>query len=435
MSAPLKRALMLSALCWTDLSEQAGFDRTIDVHCREASADEKAAVRSILYGALRRAIFLERLVGKLVSRKPAPEVAALLAVALSQLMDMPEKPYAVVNEAIEAARLHSATARASGLINACLRRYLRERKTLDKALLADRVVRLNAPAWWIDRMAKEFGRDQIEALFETLHKKPPLTLRVNLRKTSVEKWLALAAAEGCPARSLGAEAVLLEKARPVYQIPGFSDGLVSVQDAGAQLAGLFLAPKDGERILDACAAPGGKTAHLLELADCSVTALETDAQRAPRINENPNRLALQADVRVCDAGDIDAWWDGRPFDAVLLDAPCTASGIVRRHPEIVFSRRPQDIVALAQQQKRLLNALWRVVKPGGRLLYAVCSVFSEEGTEQIEAFLKEHKDAEAITLPKCHDSQLRLMPCDNPDKLGLIDGPHDGFFYALLQKN
>lgn len=261
-----------------------------------------------------------------------------------------------------------------------------------------------------------------------------MTLRVNVRKTTVEKWLADAQAAGCPARALGGQAVLLEKARPVNRIPGFAEGLVSVQDAGAQLAGLFLAPRSGERILDACAAPGGKTAHLLELADCSVTALESDPQRAPRINENLSRLALKADVGVCDAADIARWWDGKPFDAVLLDAPCTASGIVRRHPEIVFSRRPDDIVALAQQQKRLLEALWPVVKSGGRLLYAVCSVFAEEGSQQITAFLETHADAQAVALPKCSCAQLRLMPCDNPDMPELINGPHDGFFYSLLQK-
>lgn len=434
MSATLSRSLTLAAACWGDLSEQAAFDRTIEVRCASASPDEKAAVRSILYCALRRAVFLERLVAKLISRRPTPEVAALLAVSLSELNEQPDKPYVVVNEAINAARMNNATYRASGLINACLRRYLREKAALDKTILADRIARYNAPGWWIDRMRKEFGPQNLDTLFETLHKKPPMTLRVNVRKTSVEKWLTDAQAAGCPARALGGQAVLLEKARPVHRIPGFAEGLVSVQDAGAQLAGLFLAPKAGERILDACAAPGGKTAHVLELSDCSVTALESDPQRAPRIEENLSRLALKADVRVCDAADISRWWDGKPFDAVLLDAPCTASGIVRRHPEIVFSRRPDDIVALAQQQKRLLEALWPVVRPGGRLLYAVCSVFAEEGSQQIKAFLEAHDDAQAVALPKCSCSQLRLMPCDNPDMPDLIDGPHDGFFYSLLRK-
>lgn len=435
MSASLKHALLLASACWSDISEQVAFDRSIETRCMQATADEKAAVRSILYCALRRAIFLERLISKLVTRKPSPEVSALLAVSLSQIIEMPEKPYAVVNEAIEAARLSPSTVRACGLLNACLRRYLREKEVLDRLILSDPVARYNAPSWWIERMRKEFGSNQIENLFATLHKKPPLTLRVNVRKASVEDWLNLATKTGCSARALGGEAVLLDKARPVHQIPGFSEGLVSVQDAGAQLAGRFLAPENGERILDACAAPGGKTAHILELADCSVTALESDPNRAPRINENLSRLGLKAQVKVCDAADTKSWWDGELFDAVLLDAPCTASGIVRRHPEIVFSRRPNDIVALAQQQKRLLDALWSVVKPGGRLLYAVCSVFSEEGTRQIDAFLKTHNDAKAVTLSQCSCTQLRLTPCDNPYMPSLINGPHDGFFYSLLQKN
>lgn len=258
MSATLSRSLTLAAACWGDLSEQAAFDRTIEVRCANASSDEKAAVRSILYCALRRAVFLERLVAKLVSRRPTPEVAALLAVSLSELNEQPDKPYVVVNEAINAARMNNATYRASGLINACLRRYLREKAALDKTILADRIARYNAPGWWIDRMRKEFGPQNLDTLFETLHKKPPMTLRVNVRKTSVEKWLTDAQAAGCPARALGGQAVLLEKARPVHRIPGFAEGLVSVQDAGAQLAGLFLAPKAGERILDACAAPAAK---------------------------------------------------------------------------------------------------------------------------------------------------------------------------------
>ena len=435
MSAPLKRSLATAAACWRDISEQTSFDRSLEAHCRGASADEKAAVRSILYCALRRAVFLERLVKALTSRTPSPEVASLLAVSLSQIIEMPEKPYAVVNEAIEAARSKPETARAAGLVNACLRRYQRERTKLDARILSDRVARFNAPSWWIERMELEFGRENLDALFDTVHRRPPLTLRVNVRKTTVRDWLALAAADGCPARALGGEAVLLEKPRPVHRIPGFAEGLVSVQDSGAQLAGRFLAPKAGERILDACAAPGGKTAHILELADCTVTALESDPTRAPRIGENLSRLSQTADVTVCDAADTAHWWDGKPFDAVLLDAPCTASGIVRRHPEIVFSRRPGDIVALAQQQARLLEALWPVVRPGGRLLYAVCSVFSEEGPRQIEAFLKAHPDARAVKLPMCSDSLLRLRPCDNPDIPELIDGPHDGFFYSLLLKS
>ena len=314
MSAPLKRSLATAAACWRDISEQTSFDRSLEAHCRGASADEKAAVRSILYCALRRAVFLERLVKALTSRTPSPEVASLLAVSLSQIIEMPEKPYAVVNEAIEAARSKPETARAAGLVNACLRRYQRERTKLDARILSDRVARFNAPSWWIERMELEFGRENLDALFDTVHRRPPLTLRVNVRKTTVRDWLALAAADGCPARALGGEAVLLEKPRPVHRIPGFAEGLVSVQDAGAQLAGRFLAPKAGERILDACAAPGGKTAHILELADCTVTALESDPTRAPRIGENLSRLSLTADVTVCDAADTAHWWDGTPVD-------------------------------------------------------------------------------------------------------------------------
>ena len=243
MSATLSRSLTLAAACWGDLSEQAAFDRTIEVRCANASSDEKAAVRSILYCALRRAVFLERLVAKLVSRRPTPEVAALLAVSLSELNEQPDKPYVVVNEAINAARMNNATYRASGLINACLRRYLREKAALDKTILADRIARYNAPGWWIDRMRKEFGPQNLDTLFETLHKKPPMTLRVNVRKTSVEKWLTDAQAAGCPARALGGQAVLLEKARPVHRIPGFAEGFGQCPGRGRPISRSFPCPQ------------------------------------------------------------------------------------------------------------------------------------------------------------------------------------------------
>ncbi len=434
MSAALHRSLTLAARAWHEISEGAGFDRTIESVCRDASAEETAAVRSILYGAIRRALFVERLIGILASRKPSVEIASLLAVALSELTASEEKAYAVVNEAIKAARANSKTATAAGFINACLRRYQREKDALQKRLLSDREVRFNAPRWWIERIEKEFGKEKAAGVFAVSQLRPPLTLRVNVRKTTPQLWCNRARAAGLEVKPLGNTAVLLITPRPVSQIPGFADGEVSVQDAGAQLAALFLAPKNGERILDACAAPGGKTAHLLETADCKVTALEVDPKRADKINENLRRLGLSADTAVKDAADVASWWDGKPFDAVLLDAPCTASGIVRRHPEIVFTRRPADIVALAQQQKRLLEALWPVIKPGGRMLYCVCSVFDTEGQKQIDAFLSTHSDAKLGELAEGLGAQLRLCPCDNPDILGRIDGPHDGFFYALLYK-
>jgi 16S rRNA (cytosine967-C5)-methyltransferase len=249
-----------------------------------------------------------------------------------------------------------------------------------------------------------------------------MTLRVNRRKRSVEAYLAQLAALGIDARRVGEVAVRLAQPRGVERLPGFAAGEVSVQDAGAQLAAPLLDARDGMRVLDACAAPGGKCAHLLELADLDLLALDRDAERAARIGATHARLGLAAEVRVADAGDPDRWWDGKPFDRVLLDVPCSASGVVRRHPDIKWLRREADLDGFAREQSRLLAALWQVLVPGGKLLYATCSVFAEENGAVIDAFLARHDDARQLPLPGIGGGSL------------LPDDEHDGFFYALLEK-
>lgn len=239
---------------------------------------------------------------------------------------------------------------------------------------------------------------------------------------------------------MGKHGVILAAARPVSTLPGFAEGFFSVQDAAAQLAAPLLldalaaVAKPGARlrILDACAAPGGKTAHLLELADCEVTALDMDARRCERIAQNLQRLGLQADIVVGDAGQPDAWWDGRRYDGILLDAPCTASGIVRRHPDVRWLRRPGDIAQLAGIQARLLKTLWPLLKPGGRLLYCTCSVFRAEGDIQLQTFLARHTDALLMPSPGHLLPQSGVEPTLFPDNL---EGEHDGFYYALLEKH
>ena len=420
MSATLSRSLTLAAACWGDLSEQAAFDRTIEVRCASASPDEKAAVRSILYCALRRAVFLERLVAKLVSRRPTPEVAALLAVSLSELNEQPDKPYVVVNEAINAARMNNATYRASGLINACLRRYLREKAALDKTILADRIARYNAPGWWIDRMRKEFGPQNLDTLFETLHKKPPMTLRVNVRKTSVEKWLTDAQAAGCPARALGGQAVLLEKARPVHRIPGFAEGLVSVQDAGAQLAGLFLAPKAGERILDACAAPGGKSfaAAIQMRGEGRIVSCDVQGKKLRRIEEGASRLGIGCiETRQMDARRPAEELLGA-MDVVIADAPCSGLGVIRKKPEIRF-KPESELSALPGIQLDILRGLAACVKPGGTLLYSTCTLRKCENEDVVAAFLTENSGFKAL--------EMRTLWPDIDDT--------DGFFLCRLVRS
>lgn len=398
----------------------------------------RPAAQALLFHGLRQRGRAEALRSLLAKRPPAPPVDALLCLALALLWDeanAPYTPFTLVDQAVEAARRGGARAQ-SGFLNACLRRFLREREALVAASARDPVARWNHPRWWIERLQRDWP-DDWQALLQASDRAAPLTLRVNRRRGSVATWQARFEAEGIEAQPIGEDGLLLARARPVPELPGYAEGAWSVQDAAAQLAAPLLldglARPQGRalRLLDACAAPGGKTAHLLECTDAELTALDVDPARCARIHENLARLGLLADVRVGDAADVSRWWDGRPFDAILLDAPCSASGIVRRHPDVRWLRRESDIAQLVAQQDRLLLALWPLVAPGGRLLFATCSVFPAEGRERVETFVAHHSDARmlpspghliprsAVGTPAVPDNQLR----DN-----------DGFFYSLLEK-
>ncbi len=373
----------------------------------------------------------------LAARKPPPAVDALLCVALALAWRDEGAPYeahTLVNQAVEAAKRSEATQAQASFVNACLRRFLRERAVLVAQTDKDPVAVWNHPRWWIDRLRHD-APGHWQAVLQANNRQPPLTLRVNVRRRTVEDYLAGLAAAGIHATRNGDHGVTLAEALPVQQVPGFAQGEVSVQDAAAQMAAPLLLqglPREpGLRVLDACAAPGGKTAHLLELADVEVTALDIDAQRCRRITENLQRLGLQARVLAADAGQPAVWWDGQPFDAILLDAPCTASGIVRRHPDVRWLRRDSDVAQLAAQQKRLLATLWPLLKPGGRLLYCTCSVFRPEGEEQVQAFLAHNKGAHLLPSPG------HLWPSLSPQGNAVTDNrisDHDGFYYALLEK-
>lgn len=432
-SIAFRRSLKLTADALQLMRTGSTLEKALSAACAQARPEEKAAVQSMLYSCARRAYLCEALIDQLAQRPPLPAVRNLLSAGLCALCDFPQKSYAILNEAVTAAKADPETAPAAGFINACLRRFTREAEKLTDFVNRDPCVRFNAPRWWIERLDREFGRAAADEILAVQKKKPPLTVRVNRRRTTVSAWCETACSQGLTVAAVENEAVVINEAVPVGKIPGFNEGLVSIQDAGAQLAAHLLAPENGDRILDACAAPGGKTAHLLELADCSVTALEVDPLRAGKITENLDRLGLTAEVRTADAADTASWWDKRPFDRILLDAPCTASGIVRRHPDIVLSRTPKDIASLAKQQYRLLEALWPCLKVGGKLLYAVCSVFEEEGRGQVRSFLSRHADAD-IVKTACGAELLTLMPHESgKDSYGFA-GPHDGFFYALITK-
>jgi 16S rRNA (cytosine967-C5)-methyltransferase len=259
-----------------------------------------------------------------------------------------------------------------------------------------------------------------------------MTLRVNRRQGSTADYQQTLADVGIVARCLGNDALLLERAVGVDKLPGFFEGKVSVQDWGAQQAAHLLDISDGQRVLDACAAPGGKTTHLLEQADVELLALEAEATRSARIDENLRRLGLTAHVKTADCRAVDRWWDGHPYDRILADVPCSASGVVRRHPDIKWLRREQDVIGFARTQREILDALWRTLAPGGKMLYCTCSLFPLENIAQIDAFQHRHADALALDLPKI-DGISASRPRDNLLQL-LPSAEHDGFFYALLQK-
>lgn len=402
-------------------------------------AELRAGTQALVFQALRHLGRAEALRTQLAKRPPHPAADALLCTALALGWDpaqAPYEPFTLVNQAVEAAKRHKATTQQANFINACLRRFLRERDDLVAATDGQPVAQWNHPAWWIARLKKDHPA-RWQDILAANNGQPPLALRVNARQSTPQAMQARLAQAGIEARPSGAHGLILAQPRPVHELPGWGEGALSVQDAAAQLAAPLLLEGiqgqggDRPRILDACAAPGGKTAHLLELCDAEVTALDVDPQRCERIHQTLDRLGLRARVVAADAGQPAAWWDGQAFDAILLDAPCTASGIVRRHPDVRWLRRESDIAALAAIQARLLATLWPLLRPGGRLLYCTCSVFKAEGEQQITAFVAHNTDAVLRPAPGHLLPQTVRKGSTVPDNEG---SDHDGFYYALLEK-
>jgi len=391
------------------------------------SARARAAVRDLSYGSLRALGLLEAQL-ELLLEKPLKDgrLRALLLVVLYQLSSSRSAPHAVVDHAVRSCQNLGFTS-AKGLVNAVLRNFLRRREQLAAQARQRETARFSHPQWWIDKLRSQYPGDYAEVL-ESANLHPPLALRVNVRRTSVEAYLERLAGESVEAARCGVSAVVLRKPVPAERIPGLAEGLVSVQDAAAQLAAPMLDVRDGMRVLDACAAPGGKACHLLELAQVSLTALDSDEARLDRLRANLARLGLSARVVCGDAAAPSAWWDGAPFDRILLDAPCTGSGVARRHPDIKWLRRETDVAQFARSQAHMLDALWQTLASGGKLLYATCSVFQEENHAQVEHFLERHRDATRLTLPPVDDDEQQRAGQWLPDE------SHDGFYYALLEK-
>lgn len=450
-SPPLSRLLLQLA----DALQAVRDGRSLTDVLARCPAELRPATQALSFHVLRLWGSAQAARAVLAPKNPPPRVDSLLTGALALLWPTGEAPlyaeHTVVDQAVEAARQRAPA--SAGFVNAVLRRFLREREATVRAAERDPQGAYNHPPWWIERVRQDWP-SQWQAVLRANNQHPPMTLRVNSRQGSVQAYQERLAALGMAARPVGAlapQALVLDKPQPVSALPGFALGAVSVQDAAAQLAApLLLDPRPaqqdlpplealppGARVLDACSAPGGKTAHLLELRpDLELLALDADAGRLARVQDNLQRLQLQAPGRVAlkaaDARDTAAWWDGRPFDAILLDAPCSAAGIVRRHPDVRWLRRPGDIGALAQIQAQLLDALWGLLKPGGRLVYATCSIFKSEGQTQVDAFLQRHAEARPQTVQGITGHLLPLA--DNAASQGEGAAMVDGFFYALLHK-
>jgi 16S rRNA (cytosine967-C5)-methyltransferase len=386
-----------------------------------SSGASRAALLDITHGTLRRYGRVQAIVGELSQRgRPDPALEALLWCALYALDSGRYAEYTVVDQAVKACALLERWS-AKGYVNALLRRFLRDRGAIERHLERDPQARYQHPQWWIDLVRAAYPRQWEDALVQG-NRPPPMGLRVNRRRTSVERYVARLAALGIAARNLGADALLLERPLPVQRLPGFGEGEVSVQDAGAQRAARCLDLADGQRVLDACAAPGGKTAHILESANVELTAIDVDAARAARVSGNLQRLGLAARVEVADVLQFAA--SSVPsFDRILADVPCSGSGVARRHPDIKWLRRESDLAGFAQSQASLLDALWRLLAPGGKLLYATCSVFPQENDAVIDAFIARSARARRGAL------------ADGGPAQWLPSAEHDGFYYALIEKN
>lgn len=393
-----------------------------------ATQQQRGAAADLSYGTLRFYgevnAYLEKLLEKPLSNA---HITALLLVAIYQLLHDKADDFTVVNQAVKAAG--DAKPRwAKGLVNGVLRNFLRQKDALAETIKTDEVAHFSYPQWWINKLKSQYP-SAWQAILATGNAHPPMTLRVNAQKSNAEEYCQLLARLGIEATHLGGQAVMLTKPIPVEQIAGFADGVVSVQDYGAQLAAHLLDLKKGLRVLDACCAPGGKTGHILELVSVPLTALDNDASRLNRVASNLARLQLVADLKV---GDAATYQDERRFDRILADVPCTASGIVRRHVDIKWLRRETDIAKFCAQQAVILANLWQLLAKGGKLLYVTCSIFNEENQQQIDLFLQKNTDA----------TQLPLLLTEDIDKnIQIAHGQliptaqHDGLFYALLQKN
>lgn len=412
------------------------------------AAPDRSQVRSLAYGALRWHHRHRALLAQLLDR-PLPKrerlLEALLSVGLFQLLDETQPDYAAVSATVDATRWLGRP-KAAGLVNATLRRLQREREALMANVLQTPEGRYSHPAWLVERLRRDWP-DGWQTALEAAQEKPPLWLRVNTARIALADWCARLDAAGIAYELTSGpgelrsppSAVRLVQPLPVTEIPGFAAGEVTVQDLASQLAARLLAPQPGMRVLDACAAPGGKATHLLELAGnaLELTALDVDAARLARVSESLTRLGLAAATVQGDARTPTDWWDGQAFDRILVDAPCSGTGVIRRHPDIKLLRRESDIAPLATRQLEILDACWPLLAAGGRLLYVTCSVLREENTAVLARFLATRRDASLVAPPVPLPAWVVPQPQGGWQALpGSVAGPAatDGLYYALMAK-
>ena len=395
---------------------------------------QRAQAMELVNGVLRWRVRLEALLAKLLKkplRRKDTDLQLVLLVALYEINALSTPDYAIVNEAVNQVR-RIGKPWASAMVNAVLRRYIRDKQSLAIMVDQDPVARFAHPQWLIDRVQQDWP-EQVEQILMANNQRPPMWLRVNKRKLSVADYLRRLQQQkaGAVRHRVAAVALKLDRPMDVSQLPGFDQGLVSVQDAAAQLAAQLLAPQDDDLVLDLCAAPGGKTCHLLEFAaGIEMTAVDIDPARLKKVRQNLERLNLQARLIVGDATDVQSWAEPQhSFDRILVDAPCSASGVIRRHPDIKSLRQPDDLLALASVQQKILQQAWTLLRPGGQLLYVTCSVFRMENEQQIDWLLSAQSDAESMAIDQDWGISCRhgrqLLP-------GVEDG--DGFYFALLKK-
>jgi len=391
----------------------------------ELTKQQRGAIQDLSYGVLRFYGQLDALLGLLLKKALRDKcLCHLLLVSLYQLQYSKVPSHTVVNQAVATSRTLKNGKGMQGLVNAVLRNFIRQREVLLEQAIQTEVGRYSHPQWWIDKLRVQYPQNY-QAILEVDNKRPPMTLRVNQQMISVADYRKLLCEKDMDTELLWQGAVKLMQPVTVDKLPGFAEGWVSVQDAGAQLAAPFLDVHDGMRVLDACAAPGGKSTHLLELADISLTVLDNDNARLTQVKQNLVRMQMQVERLVCgDAANPGEWWDGKPFDRILADVPCSASGVVCRHPDIKWLRRERDVLKFAASQAAILHTLWQMLGCNGKLLYVTCSIFAEENDSQIEAFMRHHPDARLLSLPDVTMEKGQLLPSIQ----------NDGFFYTLLQK-